>query len=306
MTKDRADALHDQFSGLGGITGGSRSSIALLSGRPFDLSDPDPAMIQPGEIAHALSQLCRWTGHCKPFFSVAQHCVVVSRIVPPEFALQGLLHDASEAFVGDVSSPLKSLLNARAPGVFPEIEGRILEAVARRFGAGWPFDESVKRADMVSAATERRDLMTVGGWWGSDLPDPLPDRLQTMSSPEAEEAWLDRFTEVTQGVVVMRGMAEPETVLDEAQRLIYGERQAAYGHPRDNFRTIADLWNDYLLARNLGSAAAARQLVEPVDAAAMLILLKVARMATGEVSRDALVDVAGYAAVAARLEGIDE
>jgi hypothetical protein len=131
-----------------------RPDILIRSGQYFDLVNPDPAMIRFHDIAHALSNLCRFTGHTRLFYSVAQHSVLVSRIVPEEFAVAGLLHDAAEAYVGDVSTPLKKLLPE-----FNRIEKHIESLIAAHFGLSDLYPEAVRQADIVMLATERMALM---------------------------------------------------------------------------------------------------------------------------------------------------
>jgi len=94
----------------------------------------------------------------------------------------------------------------------------------------------------------------------------------------------------------------PETVLEEASRLVMGNRQADYGHPRVNFKAIADLFTAYL--RGTGFAAGTD--LTAVDAAQLMLLVKVARVATGGTKRDTVVDQAGYAEVTALIVGLDE
>lgn len=96
---------------------------------------------------------------------------------------------------------------------------------------------------------------------------------------------------------------ENPTVLEEAQALVYGDRQRDYGHPRDNMRAIALHWNAYLKARGISQPD---RLLQTEDVAAMLILMKVGRLASGRMKRDTVADIAGYAAVLSRVLGIDE
>lgn len=92
-------------------------------------------------------------------------------------------------------------------------------------------------------------------------------------------------------------MAE-ESILEEAQRIIHGQRNKDYGHPRENFAAIAALWNAYIMHKD-----------EPVlllqDVANMMILLKVARLNNGVYHRDSVTDIAGYAGTIERLQEVD-
>jgi len=127
--------------------------ITTATGRRVDYVRVGPEDIDIEDIATALSRECRFAGHCKHFYSVAQHSVLVSRLVPEELALEGLLHDASEAYLKDIPSPLKSLLPD-----YREIEARFDRAIRRRFGLPETPSPEIKRADLVLLATERRQL----------------------------------------------------------------------------------------------------------------------------------------------------
>jgi hypothetical protein len=118
--------------------------------------DPRPEEIELLDIARALSHLCRFTGHTKRFYSVAEHSVHCSRIVPPEHALWALLHDASEAYISDVSRPLKQL---EAFAAYREAEQKLQMAICRRFGLSEVQPEAVTQADQIMLAIEARDLL---------------------------------------------------------------------------------------------------------------------------------------------------
>lgn len=97
----------------------------------------------------------------------------------------------------------------------------------------------------------------------------------------------------------------PETILEEAQRLVYGDRQADYGHPRANYEAIAGLFQAYLVAVGVTANENGDEPVTAADAGMLMLLMKIGRLATGSVKRDTVVDLAGYAAVVARILDVD-
>ena len=120
--------------------------------------DPSPGEISIFDVAHSLSQICRFLGHTWEFYSVAQHSVHVSGLVPREDALWGLLHDASEAYLCDLPAPIKHDPEMRAYQIF---EDRLMLTICERYGLPPEMPQSVKIADKVLLATEFRDVTTV-------------------------------------------------------------------------------------------------------------------------------------------------
>lgn len=166
--------------------------IQTYSGKQFWPIDPRPEDICMEDVAHALSLICRFSGHCRRFYSVAQHSVLVSELVEPEFALWGLLHDASEAYLSDIARPVKPYL-----ANYQELELGIEKCIAERFDLVWPMPAAVKKADSIMLATEARDLMKAppADW---NFMEPPADFTVVPRPPEkAELMFLQRLLELT-------------------------------------------------------------------------------------------------------------
>jgi hypothetical protein len=123
--------------------------IETFTGTKIYPLSPNIKDIHIEDIAHALSLICRYNGHCSSYYSVAQHSVYVSDIVAPEFALQGLLHDAAEAYIGDVPRPIKKMIP-----MFGDIERVCMSTISRKYSLPQAFDESIWVADNIMLATE--------------------------------------------------------------------------------------------------------------------------------------------------------
>ena len=132
------------------------SWLQTFTGKRIDLFAPKAEQIEIEDIAHALAHECRYAGHVKEFYSVAQHSVIVSRLCEPQDALWGLLHDGAEAYLGDVVKPLKV---TGAFAAFREMELRMQLAICSRFGLPPEEPASVKRIDKAMVAIEARDLL---------------------------------------------------------------------------------------------------------------------------------------------------
>lgn len=167
-------------------------AISTNSGRFFDYLNPTGYVFEIYEIAHALSHICRYGGHSNSFYSVAEHSVHVSRLVPPELALCGLLHDASEAFVGDMPSPLKALCKE-----YRLIEDAVQKALAEQFGLQYPFPAAVHRADKMMYKSERLTIAPIPDLvWHTDIP-AADIKAEGWTSYKARIQFLKRYVELT-------------------------------------------------------------------------------------------------------------
>jgi hypothetical protein len=176
--------------------------IQMASGRLWVLTDPTPDQVYWPDIAKSLAKICRFNGHSTLFYSVAQHCCLVADILPPRQRLYGLLHDAHEAVLGDITSPVKAALRSLGGPegglwAFDHLADITDHAVFKAAGlpAAMPKDvaAAIKHADLTLLATERRDLLAPCAEPWLPMPDPLPKRIKPWAWPKAMEEWLTRL-----------------------------------------------------------------------------------------------------------------
>ncbi|MBF0097971.1 MAG: phosphohydrolase [Magnetococcales bacterium] len=166
--------------------------IQTYTGKQFWPLDARAEEVEIEDIAHSLAMLCRFNGHCRRFYSVAEHSVHVSRVVSAQLARWGLMHDAAEAYLSDLPQPIK-----RHMPIFREYEERLLRVIAERFSLPWGVPGEIVQADMVLLATEKAALMgkEPAPWQG--LPEALdPGMILCLGPEQAKESFLRRFTEL--------------------------------------------------------------------------------------------------------------
>lgn len=164
--------------------------IQTYTGYPFPILHPSASDIDIEDIAHALSNLCRFAGHTREFYSVAQHSVLVSHNLPVEHRLTGLLHDAPEAYIVDIPRPLKH--SGMVEG-YKTIEDRVWAAIAERFSLSEDMDPSVKQADVRALFTEQRDLMGRPPKPWKDMVIPYPEIIVPLPPKDAKAQFLIRY-----------------------------------------------------------------------------------------------------------------
>lgn len=175
----------------------SRTELETDGGRYIDLTAPRPEDVTLSDVAGALSKTCRFAGHVRRFYSVAEHAVLVSGIVEsvrPDLAFPALHHDSHEAYLGDVPTPLKRALGAELVA----FADRLDTAIAARWGVNpEDFDHPVvKWADTLAMRIEARELkwsQGAGPHWGYDTPAGGLENVYLGRRPErAEQEFRDR------------------------------------------------------------------------------------------------------------------
>lgn len=176
--------------------------MQTASGRPFYLLDPQPEDVSLFDIAAHLARINRFNGATREPYSVAQHSVLVSELVPPSLALIGLLHDASETYTGDISRPMKRALEwvgyrGGAVDLVHCIVNPIEMAIWRHFGIDPAVvraaHDEIKRADNIACATERRDLLAPSRFDWGPMEKPDARTIRTWHPMTAESVFLQRF-----------------------------------------------------------------------------------------------------------------
>jgi 5'-deoxynucleotidase YfbR-like HD superfamily hydrolase len=196
--------------------------VGTHSGRLINLYDPDPDDFNIRDIALGLSNLNRFNGQTRPGYNVAQHSVHVARMfekLDPKLRLGALLHDAHEAYTGDIVRPIKGMPELKMP--IREIEDRVTIAIFLRFGIFGdvsliPFPDEIKVADDLVLAREAVNLMLIGHNEWPQVRNEQALRVKAdemklgntdyqivpLTPSEAEDAFLEEFINTQRKILV--------------------------------------------------------------------------------------------------------
>ena len=169
--------------------------INTASGKIFNYNDIRPEDISIYDIAHSLSNICRFTGHVREFYSVAQHSVLVSDAQTTLAEKRaGLLHDATEAYVNDLPSPMKTCVDL---GDYKALEDRIHVAINDKYNVNDGMTPNIKKGDLSALVTEKRDLIDndIVWEWAKDI-ECFKDTIVPLSPKEAKKLFMRRVNQL--------------------------------------------------------------------------------------------------------------
>jgi len=187
-----------------------KNHIITYTGKAFDLLNPKPEMVCIEDIAHSLAYQCRYTGHTREFYSIAQHCVLMAMNSDlPGDPMAKLMHDADEAYIGDIARPWKALLYVENPE-YPEktcqplmpvrkFERGIQFVIGQALGIDLTHPAEVKVADLRMMATEIKDLMPAGfsaEEWEIDISNPVKETINPWPPFTAEMCFLELYEDI--------------------------------------------------------------------------------------------------------------
>ena len=183
----------------------THNTIRTRSGAYVNVFDPKPEMFEIEDIAHALSHQCRFSGHLPNFYSVAQHCVLASLRVHPDYAYDALMHDSSEAYLLDIPSPIKQHITN-----YKSLEDSVMKVLADKFKFRYPLEQPVKQVDLEMLHWEWEHLMigrpyvAYNTYEGSVLEEPE----KPWNHKKAKQEFLKRYNELL-GIKSYRDVVYP-------------------------------------------------------------------------------------------------
>lgn len=170
-----------------------KNDLITSQGEFFNFLDPMGENFSIVDIAHALSNLCRFGGHVKEFYSVAQHSVILSYNVDKKIQFEALMHDAAEAYIGDMVTPLKDIMEE-----YKNLEKKIEFILFSNFNINYPLPEEIKKSDKRMFATELRDLFSFDVSYIKEHMgiEPYNEKIIPLPPEQAKKLFLKRFSEL--------------------------------------------------------------------------------------------------------------
>lgn len=162
--------------------------IQMHSGKAMYFLDPKPEDVNIEDIAHTLSLLCRFGGHCNEFYSVAEHSVRCAMAAPSKLKFEALMHDATEAYLVDMPRPIKQVMSQ-----YKDIERRLDLVIREKFGLLPEMPPEVHYIDNAMLATEKRDLMNPSKIPWADLPEPYEDKIVPWDHEKSKDMFMYYF-----------------------------------------------------------------------------------------------------------------
>lgn len=189
-------------------------TIMLQSGAWFDFCAPASSDFSIDDIAHGLSNICRYSGQCRSFYSVAEHSILVSEVATG-FEFEALLHDAAEAFLGDITRPLKQMLPE-----FKRIENEVELVILNRFGVTTPLPPQIKQADLRVLAAEQKQIMPEGtdGWVRGQKLEPASIVVRHLPPNEAKRIFLERYETLRPPYMLRKAKRAAQEAADDLSR----------------------------------------------------------------------------------------
>lgn len=187
------------------------------SRKRFYILDPRPEDVDIKDIAHSLAMKCRYGGHCAYFYTVAEHSVLVSHVVPAHLALAALLHDAAEAYTGDIMRPIKESIGPEWRVVEAQLDAVICEV----FGVDSLSDPLIKEYDS-RMLTDERLVLQHPVLEGKSYGDKLNVAIQCLTWQDAEAAFMARFDELMHRSTTKAPMLTPHITDQQARDIMDG------------------------------------------------------------------------------------
>lgn len=182
----------------------SKYWIHTFTNKLFDLENPTPEMVCIEDIAHHLSGINRFTGAAPSPYNVAQHSVLMSWYIDTPHKFTALMHDSQEAYVGDMTSPLKRLMRKGyvGPNSYDDIEERVWHVIAQKYNVPFELPAEVKEADLKILANEKLMFGEEPQSWNLnaepfvDSTNGMPIKVNPWTAKEAEREFLIRFEQL--------------------------------------------------------------------------------------------------------------